>query len=273
MPTLYQVPSEDQTGSQFQFPLIEGGVTTVHRDLSMILEDNSLQQLRSLAKKVGLTGISKLKRFELGCALKPWVFFTTAAEATAKYPILSSPLADTVDGLRAQHEALLRFEEEQPSQYIADFEPHFVEKRRLISVALAAILQQEERDRAEASRPPAWWTAGDFVASEDWEEPDVSSCPYLRVVVEATVPNHRCECSDFEAAMNDPDQCQCCGCMPDVHWRHQQLIGCLPLKDPRGANWNFQCPPFDPGWDCASGGSSVCGFRPSVRFVSMTRVQ
>lgn len=123
------------------------------------------------------------------------------------------------------------------------------------------------------------------MAEEEWEDlnDDSTRGPYLKVVVEVTERDHDGYCSEIEEDENedeDEDEDE------DEEGEHTdgwyapvkiydttyRMIGAMPLKDEHGASWDFLCGHFDPGWDCASGGSSVCGVRPSVRFLSMERI-
>ena len=275
MPLTIYVPVEQQAESEFRFSLIEGGVSTEHT-LKKVLQENSLAKLRVLAKKIGLYGTASMKKFELANAVRPYIFFTTAADATAKFSILTEPLKETPQELRAQYNALFNLEESLPPTEQANYDAHFMERLRIIAAAEDAIRAEEERKEEEASAPPAWWEAGDFACAGDSDEEDEETemqRPYLRVVVQAITRSHDGYCSGIDED-EDGDGFHCFGGGEVEVEEHSYLMtGFLPLKDPHGQSWDFQIPPFDPGWRCASGGSGVCGIRPSIRFVSMTRVE
>ena len=125
------------------------------------------------------------------------------------------------------------------------------------------------------SKMPLWWKAATFVPEEDWEDmnDDTQRGSYLKVVVEVTERSHDGYCSGIEEcedgtflrwyADGEPEEIE------EVTYRR---VGAIPLKDERGANWDFLCGSFDPGWGCGGGGSGVCGVRTTVCFVSMERV-
>lgn len=272
MPISLQIPPQPANADDvFSFTLVQQGATRQYT-LKKNLAENTVEQLRVLVKKLGLCDTGRLKKFELACLLQPYVFFKTAEEATAAWPILGEPLAGTESELRGQLETLLQTEEgqEQPDpNYIA----HFRARREEIQVALKALAMEAEREKARerGDLPPSWWKAGNFVRAEDSDDEEEPQRPYLRVLVQAIERDHDGYCSgideDGEGGFHEHGEAV------EIVEESYLMTGFLPLKDPQGNSWNFQGPDFDPGWGCASAGSGVCGIRPSVRFVSMTLVQ
>ncbi len=270
MPLSLQIPHQPANAAgTFSFTLVQQG-TTRQYTLNKNLVENTVEQLRVLAKKIGLSGTARLTKFELAQALAPHVFFSTWAEAAAAWPILVEPLAYTEHELRDQSMAL-----RASAGYLdPEFTAHFRTREAEVQVDILTLSMEAERAAARKRRnePPTWWEAGKFTRTcvdsddEDDEESPLKP-PYIRVIVRATERNHDGYCSGIDE--EDDSDCE------DTHIEEESYLmtGYLPLKDPRGANWNFQLPPFDPGWRCASGGSGVCGIRPSVHFVSMTRVE
>jgi hypothetical protein len=270
MPLTYHVPKEDQKAdASFSFPLTHGGKTDIIT-ATRPLEENSLETLRLLAKKIGLRSVSKLRRFDLACALAPYIFFTTREEAVAAWPILAARLEDTEDDLRDQSMALRASAGFLDPNYTA----HFRTREAQVQAAMMTI-QMESARAARRAPPPAWWGAGKFVEEDEWDEDSAPAPPYLRVVVEATTRTHDGYCSDVEededgefvySYTNEPVK---------LKERSFLMVGNLPLKDDHGANWKFQGPSFEPWWNCCGpkGGSGVCGVPATIRFVSMTRVE
>jgi hypothetical protein len=272
MPLTLQVPHQPANAAgTFSFTLVQNG-TTHQYTLNKNLQENTVEQLRVLAKKIGLSGTARLKKFELAQALAPYVFFRTWAEAAAAWPILVEPLEDTEQGLRDQSMNL-----RASAGYLdPEFTAHFRTREAEVQAAITTLSMEAARKRR--NKPPLWWKAGKFMrafsdSDEEDEEDTPLKPPYLRVIVQAIERNHDGYCSGVEES--DLERRVCCfeGKDVDIVEDSYLMTGYLPLKDPNGANWDFLGPPFDPRWDCASGGSGVCGIRPSVHFVSMTRVE
>ena len=133
--------------------------------------------------------------------------------------------------------------------------------------------ERKKQREKRACKPPAWWKAGRFVEETDWDESDALAYPYLKVIVEATERGHDGYCSGIDICAEGHPVCCYSGEAIEVEERTYKMVGCLPLKDEKGASSNFQGPDFDPGWGCVSDGSGACGIRPSIRFLSMERVE
>jgi hypothetical protein len=163
---------------------------------------------------------------------------------------------------------------------------HFRTKEAQVQAVLK-IEAERAAARQSGDDAPDWWKHGNFVPSDDWDEASAPAHPYLRIVVEVTERNHDGYCSGIDE--DEDGEFHVRGDHVEIEETVALYTGCLPLHDWHGDNWEFKqgdalqtdycessdflCPPIDPGWRCASGGSGVCGVRPSVRFVSMTHVK
>jgi hypothetical protein len=271
MPLTLQIPHQPANADGFfSFTLVQQG-TTYQYTLNKDLFSETVNNLRVLAKKVGLSGSGRMKKAELAAALEPYVFFTPREEALAAWPILDEPLEDTERDLRDQSLTLRASAGYLDPAYLA----HFRQREAEVQAAIKTLEMEAERQRQrEKGRlPPAWWKIGRFVEESDWDESDAPAHPYLKVIVEATERGHDGYCSGIDICAEGHPVCCYSGEAIEVEERTYKMIGCLPLKDEKGASWNFQGPDFDPGWGCSSDGSGVCGIRPSVRFISMERVE
>lgn len=108
------------------------------------------------------------------------------------------------------------------------------------------------------TKQPAWWKAGHFEKEDEWDVRMEPTTPHLRVVVEVTEWYHDGYCSD--------------GVEDSYEAMKTKMIGWVPLKDERGANWDWQVGMFNPGLKCPTGGSGAHCRRPSAKFVSMVRI-
>ena len=128
---------------------------------------------------------------------------------------------------------------------------------------------------------PAWWVVAQnsagyedpqnsFKREEDWDAASAPKQSHLLVVVEVTERRHDGYCSGLDTD-EDGRVTHWSGEELDVEETTYRMVGAIPLKDEHGQNWNFQGPPFDPLWLLCNG-SGVCNLRPSVQFLSMTRV-
>lgn len=273
MPLTLQIPHQPANAAGvFSFTLVQQG-TQRQYTLKKNLQENSVEQLRVLAKKIGLS-TGRRTKFELAQALAPYVFFTTREQAVAAWPILAEPLEDTEQELGDQSMRL-----RSSAGYLdPEFTAHFRTREAEVGAAIRTLWMEAERERQRerGELPPSWWKAGNFqraLSDSDEEDEPPLKPPYLRVIVQAIERNHDGYCSGVEESNLDQRVCSFEGKEVDIVEESYLMTGYLPLKDPRGANWDFLGPPFDPRWDCASGGSGVCGIRPSVHFVSMTRVE
>ncbi len=272
MPLSLQIsPQPANAPDVFSFTLIQQG-TTRQYTLKKNLAENTVEQLRALVKKLGLCDTARLKKAELAAVLQPYVFFTTREEAEKAWPILTLPLEDTEAELREQSQRLWASAGWLDFNYVA----HYRTKEAEIQAAIKTLQMEAERERQRerGELPPAWWEAGNFQRAEDSddeEEAEPLARPYLRVIVQATERDHDGYCSGVDG--DEEHGYHIFGGEVDVMEESYLMTGFLPLKTPQGENWNFQGPDFDPGWRCASGGSSVCPIRPTVRFISMTRVE
>ncbi len=268
MPLNLVVPKEDQTDDCFRFTLVKDGKTTEHTGIHKRLEENTMTNLRILAKKVGLSGTGYMKKDRLARELQACVFFNTHEEAAAAWPILDEPLEATLRGLTLQRYDIGQLVATQPYTHFA----HFCKKMEEVNAALrtAQMEAERERQREKGKEPPKWWAAGDFVKEEDWN-PSNWTTPYLKVVVDVVERSHDGYCSGIEED-DDGHFIHFGGGDVITEETNYKMIGRVPLKDKRGGAWNFLGPSFDPRWRCASGGSGVCGVRPSVSFVSMERI-
>ena len=274
MPLALVVPAEDQRPENlFQFTLIVGGQTIhrwVPRDFSH--RDWCMADLRLLAKKVGLSGHGRLRKAQLARELQGVVFFNTHEEAVAKYPILAEPIATTEEALIDQRNRLGSLVGSEGFLYFA----HICKKYEEAQAALRTVQMEAERARwreAEAAKqPPDWWEAGNFVRMEDWEEPGPECRPYLEITVRVTERSHDGYCSGIEEDPQDGHFFHFMGGDVEIEETSYFMTGKIPLRDEQGRTWDFFGPDFDPGWRCASGGSGVCNVRPSVSFLSMSRI-
>lgn len=271
MPLSLIVPPQPANPAHlFSFTLVESG-TTRQYTLNKSLTENTVSDLRFLAKKIGLSGTGRLKKKALADALEPYVFFTTRAEAEAQFPILAEPLAPTAAALAAQRQAL-------DAAFSGFTDPNFVAHvhTRYAEIDAAHLtLAMDERDRAmraSGKEPPLWWELGHWDKEEDWEDYERPEGSYLKVVVEVTERSHDGYCSGVEED-EDGHYIHFGGGEVEIEETKYKMIASLPLRDPGGAAWNYQGPAFDPGWRCATGGSGVCDVRPSVSFVSMERIE
>lgn len=277
MPLNFFVPKEDQTTEHFRFTLVEDGMENLHQGFRKEMLANSLAQMRVLAKKIGLSDTGRLKRQAFAAALEPYIFFTTRAEAEAQFPLLAEPIAETELALQTQVCALIYYRIRNNADLI-NYRAHFHAKESEIRAPLKTIQMEAMRadQRTKGLVPPAWWEAGDWVTEEDWNKAAVEPAfvaPYLKVVVEVTERDHDGYCSGVERDYDDTHFIHSRGGEKvEIEERRYRMVAALPLKDKKGAAWEFVGSAFDPNWRCASGGSGVCGVRPSVSFVSMERV-
>lgn len=261
-----QVPNQPANGPDvFSFTLVQQG-TTRQYTLKKRLAENTIADLRVLAKKVGLSGHGHLKKAQLARELQGHVFFNTHEEAVTKYPILAEPIATTEAGLTDQRNRVGALIGTEDHIFFAHLCKKFGE---ICAAERAAMWEAIYAKKRAKERRPAWWDAGDFEPAGRWQ--DTMDGPHLKVVVEVTERDHDGWCSSIDG--DEEEGFHTWGHELEITETTETYIGCLPLKDEKGAAWDFLCQDFDPGWRCASGGSGVCGVRPSVRFVSMERIE
>ena len=266
MPISLQIPRQPANPDHlFSFTLIQQGATHQHT-LKKNLTENTMADLRALAKKIGLSGHGRLNKTQLARELQGHVFFNTHEEAVAKYPILAEPLEDTECDLRDQSMCIRASAGYTDTDVLAHFRAREAEIQAAIMTLTMEAIYAKERAK---ERRPAWWGAGDFEPAGRWQ--DTMEGPHSKVVVEATERDHDGYCSGIDG--DEEEGFHIFGSEVEITEPTETYIGCLPLKDEKGASWDFLCSDFDPGWRCASGGSGACGVRPSVRFVSMERVE
>ena len=271
MPLNFFVPPQPANEPHlFSFTLVQNG-TTYQYTLNKDLFSETIANLRVIAKKIGLSGSGRMKKGELVLAIEPYVFFTTREEAVAAWPILAEPLKETESDLLDQIVAMCA----SPGYLDPNYLAHFRQREAEVQAAIKTLEMEAERQkqREKGRLPPAWWKPAHFVEEADWDESDAPAHPYLKVIVEATERGHDGYCSGIDICAEGHAVCCYSGEAIEVEERTYRMIGCLPLKDDKDASWNFQGPDFDPGWGCVSDGSGVCGIRPSVKFLSMERVE
>lgn len=273
MPLTLYIPNQPANGPDvFSFTLVQQG-TTRQYTLKKRLAENTVADLRALAKKIALSDTGRMKKAELAEALEPYICFTTRAEAEAAWPILTQSPAEQIGLLRRQVRDLISFMIDNDA-VLVNYLAHFHTKMAELNAEIKALEKKAEVAAARASGrlPPLWWCAGDFETEERWA-PQTHDGPYLKVVVEATESAHEGYCSGIDE--DDEGKFVCCfnGDAIEITQTKKTYVGAVPLKDANGADWVFQGPDFDPGWGCVSGGSGVCGIHPVVRFVSVKRLE
>lgn len=274
MPIPLYIPQQPANGPDtFSFTLVQQG-TTRQYTLKKRLAENTVADLRALAKKMALCDTGRMKKAELAAALEPYVAFKTRAEAEAAWPILSQPAAEQISPIRRQIRDLMSFMIDNDA-VLVDYLAHFHARIKELNAEIKKHEKEaaDAKDRAEGRLPPFWWRAGDFETEDRWL-PETHDGPYLKVVVEVTESAHEGYCSGIERD-DDEDDFVCCfnGEPIEITQTKRAYVGAVPLKDANGNDWDFGGPSFDPGWGCVSGGSGVCGIHPIVRFVSVDRVE